>query len=165
MEVGFWASSVDDRSGLPLPQSLVEASWLASLPQNDRERLQWYLTSGAFVESHELAFSFCRFQCDLAVENPKVMGACTLTDGTFCWPEGFWHYVKHHGVKPPAEFLEHVWRNFEKLEEERRAVSGGDDDGEELLHWDEAEQKPGKMPSGMQQWIRQHTTLGGDASA
>lgn len=162
-EVGFWAQpraadastgpqdALDDR---PDPRRLVDEAWASSLPLGEREKLEWYLTRGAFVESHELAYSFCRFDgCQEAQRAPKVMGACTLTDGVYCWPEGFWHYVATHSVKPPSEFLAHVAANSDALHATRGA------DGDELLLWDEAEKKPVPMPSGMKDWIVEYTTL------
>ena len=38
------------------------------------------------------------------------MGGTDLSDGHYVWPFGFAHYVEAHGVKPPQEFIDHVWR-------------------------------------------------------
>jgi hypothetical protein len=42
---------------------------------------------------------------------PADIGSQDLTDGTWLYPEGFVHYLRHHRVKPPADFLEHLRRN------------------------------------------------------
>jgi hypothetical protein len=163
-EVGFWASprtddasagSIDELDGRPDPRQLVDESWAADLAPGEREKLAWYLTRGAFIESHELAYSFCRFDgCQEAERTPEVMGACTMTDGVFCWPEGLWHYVASHCVKPPSDFLAHIERNYDALRAAR------DENGDALLLWDEMERKPVSMPSGMRDWVVQYTTLG-----
>lgn len=160
IEIGFWCQAGDAAAAAsdperPDPRRLVDDAWASALLSDavSRQRLEWYLTRGAFVESHELAYSYCRFpDCSEALEDPKVMGACTLTDGAFCWPEAYWHYVSCHHVKPPTEFLQHVDANFARLEETRGGESG-------LLLWDEIEQQAAPMPRAMQEWITAHTTL------
>ncbi|KAF1323660.1 hypothetical protein FI667_g10345, partial [Globisporangium splendens] len=165
VEIGFWcqahdregdAATADAIGGYADPLQLVDHTWAAAsaalLPQ-----LQWYLTDGAFVESHELAYSYCRFSdCVVAQQDPKVMGACTMTDGVYCWPEAYWHYVAHHHVRPPDPFLRHVEANFASMQQQRAAVS---DNGDVLLLWDEAERRAVPMPSAMQEWITAHTTV------
>jgi len=57
-------------------------------------------------QGHELAYSYCRFAHCSAFQpkepprlrrvGVKEMGCCTLTDGTFVWPEGYAHYVQCH---------------------------------------------------------------------
>lgn len=157
-EIGFWTSTATEkRAGddFPDPRRLVDEQWKAQLLSAERSRLKWYLTRGAFVESHELAYSYCRFEdCQAAMTTPKVMGACTMTDGVYCWPEGYWHYVDYHGVRPPADFLAHVVAHYNAHLAVRQAF--GD---EELIMWDYVEQKPVWMPSGMKEWIVTNTTL------
>src|SRR5690606_27873281 len=36
------------------------------------------------------------------------MGNCELTDGHWLWPSGLAHYVAHHDVALPDEFMSHV---------------------------------------------------------
>ena len=36
------------------------------------------------------------------------MGACDLTDGTYCWPEGLTHYIMEHQVRLPDEIVRHI---------------------------------------------------------
>lgn len=35
-------------------------------------------------------------------------GCADFTDGLYIWPEGFGHYIKEHGVKPPQHFIDHA---------------------------------------------------------
>ncbi|KAH7492409.1 uncharacterized protein KRP23_1317 [Phytophthora ramorum] len=157
-ELGFWCSEEELSTqelldvGRPNPVLLVDDAWFAECDPSFMDKVEWYLTQGAFVESHELAYSLCRFSdCSLAMEQPRVMGACTMTDGIYCWPEGYWHYVKHHHVKPPQEFLDHLLERYDTMVEmtaEKR-----------LWLWDELEQKAVGMPRAMQEWITNYTTI------
>lgn len=166
LEIGFWCQAHDDQDEggataedeLPHranPLSLVDDAWFAANAPLVR-KLRWYLTEGAFVESHELAYSYCRFSgCAVAERDPKVMGACTMTDGVYCWPEAYWHYVACHHVKPPRRFLQHVEANSDKMQDCCAAKS----DGSVLLLWDAFEQQAVPMPRAMQEWITAHTTI------
>jgi hypothetical protein len=121
--------------------------------------LEWYLVEGAFVESHELAYSICRFpKCREALKTPKIMGACTLTDGVYVWPEGYAHYVRVHHVRPPQDFVDHVTSHYRRALLATRALSR--EFGNEVLFlWDPDRRLPVPMPSGMQQWILTNTTV------
>lgn len=160
-EVGFWCqlhelNASDDGVSLdrPDPHRLVDDAWAATADPASMARLRWFLTRGAFIESHELAYSYCRFaDCSAAASEPRVMGACTLTDGVFCWPEAYWHYVECHHVKPPSAFLAHVEANYSRLE--RIAA----DYRESRLLWDAIEERAVSMPRAMHDWITTHTTL------
>ncbi|KAG6578124.1 putative mitogen-activated protein kinase kinase [Phytophthora cinnamomi] len=160
-EVGFWCSDeelageVADANRLN-PLQLVDDAWFTDCHPALLKTIEWYLTRGAFVESHELAYSFCRFpDCSLALEQPQVMGACTMTDGVYCWPEGYWHYVNHHHVKPPQEFLDHLMERYGVMAEATRKAKAEN----KLLLWDEMEQKAVIMPQAMQEWITNYTTI------
>lgn len=158
-EVGFWSSDADSASpDRPHPTLLVDNTWFNAIAATDPpllRRLQWYLTRGAFVESHELAYSFCRFpDCAAAEKDPSVMGACTMTDGDYCWPEAFWHYVDVHHVKPPEEFLRHVEASYD-----RRQAARESENAPRLMLWDECERRATPMPRAMQEWITTYTTL------
>lgn len=138
------------------PLLLVDDAWFAECHPALLKTIEWYLTRGAFVESHELAYSFCRFpNCSLALEQPRVMGACTMTDGVYCWPEGYWHYVSHHHVKPPQAFLDHLLERYGTMVEAKRKAK----EDKKLLLWDEVEQKAVDMPRAMQEWIINYTTI------
>lgn len=59
-----------------------------------------YLDRG-FVTRACMGFSPCRM-CG------RPNGALELSDGEFVWPDGFSHYVRDHGVRPPDAFVDHV---------------------------------------------------------
>lgn len=60
-----------------------------------------YLSVGRVHETWR-GLSWCRFEC--GVSHSK-MGYRDFTDGRWVWPEGLAHYVKHHGLPLPEEFL------------------------------------------------------------
>ncbi|CAI5743365.1 unnamed protein product [Hyaloperonospora brassicae] len=160
-EIGFWCSGQEDPSGNTSdatrlnPLALVDDVWFAESDPDLLQKIGWYLTR-AFVESHEFAYSFCRFStCSLALEQPRVMGACTMTDGVYCWPEGYWHYIDHHHVKPPQEFLDHVLNSYDTLVEMTRKSRNE----KKLLLWDCTEHEAVNMPQGMLEWITSYTTV------
>lgn len=100
--IGFWRSHPED--GLPHPASLDEP-----YPRPLKSILIHYLSSHAYIESYEQAYSFCRFQCPESQANPVKMGLTTLTDGRgWIWPEGLSHYVSTHNVGLPQDFVLHV---------------------------------------------------------
>uniref|UniRef100_K3W5J2 Uncharacterized protein n=1 Tax=Globisporangium ultimum (strain ATCC 200006 / CBS 805.95 / DAOM BR144) TaxID=431595 RepID=K3W5J2_GLOUD len=167
VEIGFWcqaheregdaAAAADAIGGRADPLRLVDHAWVVANAALLR-RLQWYLMNGAFVESHELAYSYCRFpDCAIARQDPKTMGACTMTDGVYCWPEAYWHYVVYHHVRPPELFLRHMEANFASMQQQQRTTASSNEDV--LLLWDEAEQRAVPMPSTMQEWVTAHTTI------
>ena len=43
-------------------------------------------------------------------------GALELTDGHFIWPEGLSHHVRHHAVRLPDRFLEHIAAFTDRVE-------------------------------------------------
>ncbi|CEG40275.1 uncharacterized protein PHALS_10485 [Plasmopara halstedii] len=162
-EIGFWCSEDNSLSNEPLdtnrpnPRHLVDDAWFAEIDPSFLKTIEWYLTR-AFVESYELAYSFCRFNCLLALEQPAIMGACTMTDGIYCWPEGYWHYVYHHHVKPPHDFLTHMIANHVTMVEITRRAR----EEKKLQVWDAVEKKAIEMPQAMQDWIILHTTIKSD---
>jgi hypothetical protein len=97
--VGFWKS--DREPSLPDPRVLVDEAWDAT----ERERVISYLESSLYVPVFQCGPSWCRFGCS---PKPRDIGTQDLTDGTWIFPEGFVHYIRSHGVKPPTEFLEHM---------------------------------------------------------
>lgn len=67
-------------------------------------------------QSHEIPYSWlgsstCRF-CTRRPIFRMMLGAeersVDFTDGKYAWPGGLGHYVREHGVRPPAEFVAHV---------------------------------------------------------
>lgn len=92
--VGFWWS--DNEPWFPHPKSFVDPKW----GRVDREVVSLYLERGLTKDTY-FGHSVCRF-CG------KENGCRDLTDGTYVWPEGYAHYLREHGVKPPIHFIEHV---------------------------------------------------------
>ena len=78
------------------PRDLVDSTWAGK----DRSRVVQYLARARAV-AHAGGLSYCRFGCGLD-------GCAELSDGVWLWPEGLAHYVAHHGVRLPDEFLDHV---------------------------------------------------------
>jgi hypothetical protein len=100
--VGFWWSP--DEPDLPHPRDFVDESW----DESERRRVIEYLETSYLVPYVACGLSWCRMGCPGV---PADIGSQDLTDGTWLYPEGFVHYLRHHRVKPPANFLEHLLRN------------------------------------------------------
>ena len=104
--IGFWAHSDDPDQDyyedkglrLPWPGDFVDMSW----DLVERDRVARYLETPDFVVGHCMGLAPCRLGCR------REVGSADLCDGTFYWPEGFSHYIRVHGVRPPEEFLAHV---------------------------------------------------------
>jgi ankyrin repeat protein len=105
--VGFWRQREDEESELPHPRALVDAAW----PLVERVRVATYLRKGRTACAWR-GYSFCRFDCGVPFDQ---MGTRDLTDEEWVWPEGFAHYVEHHAVRPPAEFLDAVAQRLPML--------------------------------------------------
>jgi hypothetical protein len=68
------------------------------------------------------------------------MGSRCLTDGLWVWPEGLAHYVEHHDVYLPAEFLRTMTRRGWRLPEGKGPPSGethGEPDHAFWIAWGE----------------------------
>lgn len=105
--VGYWASSADPEADRYLQQHGLELPWPEDFVCSDwgddvRAVVLEHLRGGEPVE-YWRGNSTCRFGCD--IDN----GSRDLSDGTYVWPEGFAHYVEAHNVKPPQEFIRHVY--------------------------------------------------------
>jgi hypothetical protein len=83
-------------AALPDPRDYVDETW----DVHEREAVLGYL-DGAATAHRWMGFSNCRF-CG------KINGTTCFGDSEFVWPEGFAHYLREHGVRPPAAFVEHV---------------------------------------------------------
>jgi hypothetical protein len=96
----------------------VDTTW----DEAQRAAVVTYLKTGETFESWR-GSSWCRFKwrvsppeeeppryigCDV----PHLSGYRDFTDGTYVWPEAFFHYVEKHGVKPPNEFIQHVLKRM-----------------------------------------------------
>ena len=89
--VGYWKASLRDY--YPFPQEL-RTEYTSGLAG----KLATYLESGKFLTSY-LGCSWCRFGC------PGENGSAEFTDGVWVWPEGLAHYVRHHPVALPTDFV------------------------------------------------------------
>jgi hypothetical protein len=101
IQVGFWRDIMAKHSildDLPDPRDLVQPGWM----KDQRPVILAYLNSGRRVEQY-LGYSYCRFGC-----SEMDMGTADLSDGTYIWPEGLAHYVQHHEVPLPDDFLAHI---------------------------------------------------------
>jgi len=104
--IGFWASCADPDADhyaqkgklLPWPGDFIDESWDA----DERAMVIKYLKEAEEVEQWR-GGSSCRL-CQ------EYNGSKDLGDAHFTWAEGFAHYVEEHGVRPAAEFINHVWR-------------------------------------------------------
>lgn len=88
------------------PRECIDFKWRGAA---ERDVIIAYLANG-FLESYELEYSHCRIDdrgCNSTLERKK-MGCTTLTDGVYCWPEGYMHYLLRHDVKPPDAFIMHA---------------------------------------------------------
>jgi hypothetical protein len=92
--IGYWKGRLGDE--YPFPQE-VRAEYAPDL----REKVLAYLESGEVFARYR-GDSWCRFGC--AEHN----GSAELTDGRWVWPQGLAHYVSHHAVALPPEFLRDV---------------------------------------------------------
>jgi hypothetical protein len=99
LPVGFWWS--EDEPLLPHPRDFVDESW----DEDERRRVIAYLESAYLMPYVSCGPSWCRLGCPGI---PADIGCQELTDGTWLFPEGLAHYVRHHGVKPPEAFLDHL---------------------------------------------------------
>lgn len=168
-EVGFWrrferesnVPSLSCDSGLLIEEdSNVKYMDLRPWPEpgssiidpKDLSKVVDYLNRG-FLESFEFGYATCRL-CGLSGIN---MGACSLTDGVFVWPEGLPHYLLEHSVCLPSEFISHVLAHFEFQQKahnfDRRAES-------KLLEWDPTSGKPKAVQRETLIWILENTYIG-----
>jgi hypothetical protein len=109
--IGYWFN--DHHPNFPKPEKYVDQSW----DQSERENVAKYLDSGKKFVTWR-GCSTCRM-CG------KRNGSQCLTDNTYIWPEGFSHYIREHGVKPPDEFINHILgKNKPELEKIARKIAG-----------------------------------------
>ncbi|MFJ9950832.1 hypothetical protein [Kitasatospora sp. NPDC091207] len=101
--LGFWGTP--ENRALPDPADLVDAAW----DESERHWVADYLDHGQVAGSW-MGVSRCRL---CALPN----GYRDLTDGSFLWPEGLAHYVRDHGVRLPAEFVDHMEQRLRALDE------------------------------------------------
>jgi hypothetical protein len=97
--VGYWGSPQEP--GLPHPADFVDASWDSA----ERQKVIEYLEGSYQIPMFSCGPSWCRMGC---AGHPRDIGTEDLTDGVWIYPEGLVHYVRHHGVRPPQAFLDHL---------------------------------------------------------
>ena len=77
-----------------------------------------------------------------------LKGCTSLTDGTYCWPEGYSHYILHHRVSPPPSFVGHAKANLKQLREDHSV-------GPRKL-WDTQLKQPRPAPPTTREWLKRH---------
>ena len=100
--IGYWGDA--QQSDLPHPSVFVDLSWDA----DEREAIAYYLGRGVLARAY-MGYSPCRL-CD-----KRDNGNLEFSDGTYVWPQGLVHYVTEHGVRLPAEFVQHAFATEERL--------------------------------------------------
>jgi hypothetical protein len=100
--IGYWRNS--EHPEYPDPADLVDESW----DEGERHAAWFYLSSGTMIRAY-MGLSPCRI-CG------QNNGALEFTDGVYQWPEGLAHYVYAHGVRLPAELVEHALRQLDDFE-------------------------------------------------
>ncbi len=105
---GYWRSP--EEPDLPHPGDFVDASWDAA----ERRKVIEYLDDAYQIPMVSCGPSWCRMGC---AGVPEDIGTQDLTDGVWLFPEGLVHYVRHHAVRPPEAFLEHLrGRDFQQAD-------------------------------------------------
>ncbi|MEO5641807.1 MAG: hypothetical protein ABIQ40_18910 [Bacteroidia bacterium] len=98
--LGFWKGT-NTGTELPHPEIFQDVNW----DVDDKMMVIAYLKRSSPVVPY-MGLSHCRFNC-----GEGSMGACDMSDGTYCWPEGLPHYLERHAVRLPEEFVKHVYEN------------------------------------------------------
>jgi len=98
--IGYWKGN--DSEYLPDPNDYIDAKWNVI----EKTIITNYLKSADDFE-HYFGMSNCRI-CDV------INGTSEKSDGVYIWPTGFPHYIEEHSVKPPQEFIDHVFERVGK---------------------------------------------------
>jgi hypothetical protein len=105
-KVGFWRPHPSESSfygpgdpemALPWPGDLIDPGFDPAL----RAIVAAYLSDPKFEGTHYRGTSRCRL-CG------KMNGSADYSDGTYTWPQGYAHYVRDHGVRPPQDLVDHI---------------------------------------------------------
>lgn len=98
--LGFWTQTIEqpETALLLWPGNLIEPAW----DVHERHAVSDYLRTKG-----ERTMAFCGTSTCRLCGDP-CNGASEFSDGTYLWPEGYYHYVAHHKVKPPEHFIAHV---------------------------------------------------------
>lgn len=100
--IGYWKEDHND-TDWPHPRKLICKGWR----EKDKAQIIKYLKSGATLNAY-MGYSFCRFE---SKQMDEKMGYREFTDGVWAWPEGLAHYIEHHSVMLPDEFIQHMELN------------------------------------------------------
>lgn len=100
-----------DSPGLPDPRDFVDEDW----PKASREAIA-NLFDAAPVTDRWKGYSTCRI-CG------RNNGSTTLGwKGQLVWPEGFSHYIREHGVRPPKDVVDFVYARLEASKRSSKSV-------------------------------------------
>jgi len=183
---GSPSSLVSDR---PDPRALVDAAWARSadaavVVRYLRARARF--VEGFEMGLAPCRFA-ADAAAGCARAPPRELGCASLTDGVFVWPEGLPHYLRRHDVRPDDDFVAHVLAAA-ALERAAEGAcgdeagggggsggdeagggdssgggggggGGGDSGGGERLLWDTERRRGVRMPAGMAEYLRTHSTL------
>lgn len=93
--VGYWRSRQEP--AWPDPAWFVDSSWDTAERRCVADHLR-----GGHETAIGLGLSWCRFRCGAS------LASTLLSDGAWVWPAGLAHYLEHHDVRLPDEFVRHV---------------------------------------------------------
>ena len=103
ISVGYWKS--DEEPHLPDPTTLPQ------IRQSIKPLVLRYLLYGD-THIRWKGYSHCRFNWGI---KDFDMGSTCITDKTYLWPEGLYHYVDKHNVSLPQDFIDHIIHNKHKV--------------------------------------------------
>jgi hypothetical protein len=86
-------------------QRLISASWMENA-REDKKAAKEYLACRHYMEASELVKPTKGiFRCLICNRKSTSTGRFITEDGRYSFCEDYMHYVIHHGVKPPKEFI------------------------------------------------------------
>jgi hypothetical protein len=101
--IGYWHSIFEPE--YPDPAKFIDLQWNVAEKITVIEHI-----SQARVIADWTGQSWCRFRC-----GEMQLGSQDVTDGIYIFPEGLVHYLQHHHVRLPEEFIRHV-RHYQPVE-------------------------------------------------
>ncbi len=107
--IGIWLHNLNDDDVRALPQELV-GDW----EPNEKTAVVKYLNSSKpsmddLFHGHQLQwFHICLFGCGTR------LGSARSFDSSWTWRSDLSHYVEHHDVTLPQEFIRHVMQSREQ---------------------------------------------------
>lgn len=103
IKVGFWRASLYSNEPLPFPTEMCVDSWQGQ----QKDLVVSYIKDTPISDSY-FGYSKCRI-CD------EQLGASDKSDGVFIFPEKYEHYLIKHNIKPPQEFINHIFKKLAEL--------------------------------------------------